>query len=194
MRRRRDRRPGGRPSQVLVAGAGHLQLAGQVHPQLQGVRTFVTEGQLAMDDSAPGAHPLDVAGVQCAGVAKVVAVLEHAVEDEGDGLQTAVRVPLEPGRGEPVFAKHQESAFLTPLVVLLIDLLAPAGWRLAEDGLIDTLIGGTIVLLIGVRAVAHELVRTPAAAVRRGRTRRERIPAGGAADERSAGPGRWRGL
>jgi len=76
-------------------------------------------------------------------------VLEHAVEDEGDGLQTAVRVPLEPGRGEPVFAKHQESAFLTPLVVLLIDLLAPAGWRLAEDGLIDTLIGGTIVLLIG---------------------------------------------
>jgi hypothetical protein len=76
-------------------------------------------------------------------------VLEHAVEDEGDGLQTAVRVPLEPGRGEPVFAKHQESAFLTPLVVLLIDLLAPAGWRLAEDGLIDTLIGGAIVLPIG---------------------------------------------
>ena len=149
MRRRRGRRPGGRPSQILVAGAGHLQLAGQVHPQLQGVRTFVTEGQLAMDDSAPGGHPLDVAGVQCAGVAKVVAVLEHAVEDEGDGLQTAVRVPLEPGRGEPVFAKHQESAFLTPLVVLLIDLLAPAGWRLAEDGLIDTLIGGAIVLPIG---------------------------------------------
>jgi hypothetical protein len=34
-------------------------------------------------------------------------------------------------------------------VVLLIDLLAPAGWRLAEDGLIDTLIGGAIVLPIG---------------------------------------------
>ena len=41
------------------------------------------------------------------------------------------------------------SMFLTPLVVVLIDLLGPAGWRLAEDRLIDTLIGCAIVLLIG---------------------------------------------
>jgi len=41
------------------------------------------------------------------------------------------------------------ATFLTPLVVLLIDLLAPAGWRLAEDRLIDTLLGCAIVLLIG---------------------------------------------
>ena len=41
------------------------------------------------------------------------------------------------------------ATFLTPLVVVLIDLLAPAGWRLAEDRLIDTLIGCAIVLLIG---------------------------------------------
>ena len=41
------------------------------------------------------------------------------------------------------------STFLTPLVVVLIDLLAPAGWQLAEDRLIDTLIGCAIVLLIG---------------------------------------------
>jgi hypothetical protein len=41
------------------------------------------------------------------------------------------------------------STFLTPLVVLLVDLLTPAGWRLAEDRLIDTLIGCAIVLLIG---------------------------------------------
>jgi hypothetical protein len=41
------------------------------------------------------------------------------------------------------------STFLTPLVVVLIDLLAPAGWRLAEDRLIDTLIGCAIALLIG---------------------------------------------
>jgi uncharacterized membrane protein YccC len=41
------------------------------------------------------------------------------------------------------------SAFLTPLVVVLIDLLGPAGWRLAEDRLIDTLIGCAIVLLVG---------------------------------------------
>jgi uncharacterized membrane protein YccC len=41
------------------------------------------------------------------------------------------------------------ATFLTPLVVLLIDLLAPGGWRLAEDRLIDTVIGCAIVLLVG---------------------------------------------
>jgi uncharacterized membrane protein YccC len=39
--------------------------------------------------------------------------------------------------------------FLTPLVVLLIDLLAPGGWQLALDRLIDTLLGCAIVLLVG---------------------------------------------
>jgi uncharacterized membrane protein YccC len=38
---------------------------------------------------------------------------------------------------------------LTPLVVILIDLLSPAGWRLAADRLTDTVIGCAIVLLIG---------------------------------------------
>jgi uncharacterized membrane protein YccC len=41
------------------------------------------------------------------------------------------------------------AVFLTPLVVVLIDLLAPSGWRLAEDRLLDTLIGCGIVLIIG---------------------------------------------
>jgi uncharacterized membrane protein YccC len=41
------------------------------------------------------------------------------------------------------------STFLTPLVVVLIDLLGPAGWRLAEDRLVDTLVGCAIVLLVG---------------------------------------------
>jgi uncharacterized membrane protein YccC len=41
------------------------------------------------------------------------------------------------------------ATFLTPLVVILIDLLNPGGWRLAEDRLIDTLIGCAIVLAIG---------------------------------------------
>jgi uncharacterized membrane protein YccC len=41
------------------------------------------------------------------------------------------------------------STFLTPLVVLLIDLLHPAGWALALDRLIDTLLGCAIVLLVG---------------------------------------------
>jgi len=41
------------------------------------------------------------------------------------------------------------STFLTPLVVLLIDLLHRVGWSLAVDRLIDTLVGCAIVLLVG---------------------------------------------
>jgi uncharacterized membrane protein YccC len=41
------------------------------------------------------------------------------------------------------------ATFLTPLVVVLIDLLTPLGWRLAEERLVDTLIGCAIALVIG---------------------------------------------
>ena len=41
------------------------------------------------------------------------------------------------------------SVFLTPLVVLLIDLFTPGGWHLALDRLLDTLLGCAVVLLIG---------------------------------------------
>jgi uncharacterized membrane protein YccC len=41
------------------------------------------------------------------------------------------------------------ATFLTPLVVVLVDLLTPAGWRLASDRLVDTLIGCAIVLVVG---------------------------------------------
>ncbi len=41
------------------------------------------------------------------------------------------------------------TTFLTPLVVLLIDLLVPIGWHLALDRLIDTLVGCVVVLVVG---------------------------------------------
>jgi uncharacterized membrane protein YccC len=41
------------------------------------------------------------------------------------------------------------ATFLTPLVVLLIDLLDVGGWRLAEVRLLDTLLASAIVLLFG---------------------------------------------
>src|SRR5258708_7020561 len=41
------------------------------------------------------------------------------------------------------------SAFLTPLVVLFIDLLAAGGWRPAADRLLDTPLGCAVVLLVG---------------------------------------------
>jgi uncharacterized membrane protein YccC len=42
-----------------------------------------------------------------------------------------------------------QATFLTPLVVVLVDLLRPTGWQLALDRLVDTLIGCAIVLVIG---------------------------------------------
>jgi uncharacterized membrane protein YccC len=41
------------------------------------------------------------------------------------------------------------ATFMTPLIVLLIDLLAPTGWRLPQQRLADTLLGCAIVLLVG---------------------------------------------
>jgi uncharacterized membrane protein YccC len=41
------------------------------------------------------------------------------------------------------------ATFLTPLVVLLIDLENKSGWRLAADRLIDTLLGCVVVLVLG---------------------------------------------
>jgi uncharacterized membrane protein YccC len=41
------------------------------------------------------------------------------------------------------------ATFLTPFVVLLIDLLAPGGWRLAEARAVDTVLASAVVLLVG---------------------------------------------
>jgi uncharacterized membrane protein YccC len=41
------------------------------------------------------------------------------------------------------------AVFLTPLVVVLIDLLSPGGWQLAEARLLDTLLACAVVLLVG---------------------------------------------
>ena len=41
------------------------------------------------------------------------------------------------------------ATFLTPLVVLLIDLLDQSGWRLAETRLIDTVLASAVVLVVG---------------------------------------------
>jgi uncharacterized membrane protein YccC len=41
------------------------------------------------------------------------------------------------------------ATFLTPLVVLLIDILEHTGWRLAEARLLDTVLGCAVVLVVG---------------------------------------------
>ncbi len=72
----------------------------------------------------------------------------------GGGPVRAVAADPDGGAGGGVsFGRSRNfglvATFLTPLVVLLIDLLAPGGWRLALDRLIDTMLGCAIVLLIG---------------------------------------------
>ena len=54
------------------------------------------------------------------------------------------------------------SVFLTPLVVLLIDLPNHTGWHLAEARLIDTLLGCGIALVIGYAPWPDRLDRPPA--------------------------------
>jgi uncharacterized membrane protein YccC len=41
------------------------------------------------------------------------------------------------------------ATFLTPLVVVLVDILTPVGWQLAGERLLDTLIGCAIVVVVG---------------------------------------------
>jgi uncharacterized membrane protein YccC len=97
-----------------------------------------------------------------------------------------------------------QAVFLTPLVVLLIDLLDVGGWHLAEERLVDTVLASLVVLVIGyapwpsawqahlpgefagalraVSAYADEaLVTTPAARIAARGTARAQAQAPGAA-------------
>jgi hypothetical protein len=126
--------PLGADPQILVAGRGHLLAAGQVHPQLQGVRVFVAEGKLTVDDAAARGHPLHVTRPEHTGAAQVVAVLKCAVEHDSHRLQPAVRVPFEARIREPVFGKQQERVGEGEVPGrndqrLVVDLGVRAEWR-----------------------------------------------------------------
>ena len=41
------------------------------------------------------------------------------------------------------------ATFMTPVILLLMELLAPTGWRLPQERLVDTVLGCAIVLLVG---------------------------------------------
>ncbi len=60
----------------LVARLGHFQVRGQVDPQLEAVDVpaGTAAGHFLVQDAAPGAHPLHVAGTDRALVAEAVAV------------------------------------------------------------------------------------------------------------------------
>ncbi len=81
------------------------------------------------------------------------------------------------------------AVFLTPLVVVLIDLLEPAGWHLALDRLQDTLIGCLDRRGGRLPAVVVELVRAPARAIRDDGLAGGHVPGDGAARRLRHWPG-----
>ena len=108
-----------------VPGRRHLEPRGQVHPELEQLQrpTLALErrrGDLGMDETAAGRHPLDAALVDDALMARGVLVREFAFEDEGDRLETAMRVRPEGqsvivGRIDlwPVMIEKQKRAEMT---------------------------------------------------------------------------------
>ncbi len=83
---------------VLVTRPGHLELRGQVHPDLEPVQPTRSDlGHLLVHDAAARRHPLHVAGPDHAGVPEAVPVLDPAVEHVGDRFDSAVRVHGESG-------------------------------------------------------------------------------------------------
>ena len=85
-------------AQVLVARLGHLELARQVDPELEAVEEAAAHDQvlrwlLDVEDARARSHPLRVTVGDDAATTVRVSVLEDAVDDVGDGLESAVRMP-----------------------------------------------------------------------------------------------------
>jgi len=83
---------------VLVARRRHLQPGRQVDPQLEAVEQAAADHEflrrrLDVQDAAARGHPLGVAVGDQPAAAVGVLVTEGAVDDVGDGLEPAVRVP-----------------------------------------------------------------------------------------------------
>src|SRR5258705_5294822 len=80
---------------LAVARLHHLAARRQVRPELKAphLSLAVALGHLLVDDAASGGHPLHVAGRDQAAVSQAVAVLHVAVEDIGDRLDAAMRMP-----------------------------------------------------------------------------------------------------
>src|SRR5215469_212006 len=86
---------------VLVPGAGHFELCGQVHPELESVEQAPAGDQflgrlLDVQDAATGGHPLGVAVGDQPTATVGVLVAEDPVDDVGHGLEAPVWVPRGP--------------------------------------------------------------------------------------------------
>jgi uncharacterized membrane protein YccC len=102
---------------------------------------------LKSDFGSVFARAIQRAGGTLVGVAIGAALLELIPRGIGDVVAIAAlafMLPIALQRQYGMF-----TTFLTPLVVLLVDLLAPHGWSTLGDRLVDTCIGCGIVVVLG---------------------------------------------
>ena len=94
--------------EILIAGRSHLVGRGQIDPELEAVNNDAFGWDFVMDQPAPGRHPLDVAGSDHPAMALIVVVIEAALEDVSDGLDSAMRMFAEDAARKPVLHQGQE--------------------------------------------------------------------------------------
>ena len=132
-------------AQVAVARLAHLEVLGQVDPELQadvGAAVGVLARHLGVHDAAAGRHELQVARLDGAAVAGEVLVVDGAVQQVCDGLLAAVGVVGEAGaRLDAEVVEHEEGREVAQLRGAdgAAHLGAGALGRLdGEEGLLDT--------------------------------------------------------
>jgi hypothetical protein len=67
----------------------------QIDPELQAVNGDAFGGDLVVDQSAAGGHPLHVAGQYRAFMPLIIVVIDAALDDIGHGLDPTMRVLVE---------------------------------------------------------------------------------------------------
>ena len=85
------------PVRSWYRGSARLSLARQVHPELHAVRQAAVAQHLlgrhlGVHETGARGHPLRVAAADHTAAAVGIAVLDLAVDQVGDGLETAVRM------------------------------------------------------------------------------------------------------
>jgi len=85
---------------VLITRIGHLQVCGQIRPQLEAVHpaTAIPFRHLLVENAASRCHPLHVASGHFSFIAQAVTVLDLAGQDVGDGFDAAMWMPGKSGR------------------------------------------------------------------------------------------------
>src|SRR5579864_5869510 len=80
---------------VLITRIGHLQICGEIRPQLEAVHPAlaVAPWHFLVENAASSGHPLHVASGHFTFIAQAVTVLDRSGQDVGDGFDAAMWMP-----------------------------------------------------------------------------------------------------